>query len=170
LGEALVAGDRLTGSDKRALLLWVVLGILGAVFAQKYFFRAFPEASVNFQVSREEALKRAQNFVAGLGENISGYQSAIVFDVDENAKVYLERELGLQEANRLMSSELNIWFWNVRFFKPLQEEEFRVRVSPAGQIAGYEHKIEESRFGRHWTAPPRNPRRRTFSAQDSDST
>ena len=142
-----MAGDRLTGSDKRALLLWVVLGILGAVFAQKYFFRAFPEASVNFQVSREEALKRAQNFVAGLGENISGYQSAIVFDVDENAKVYLERELGLQEANHLMSSELNIWFWNVRFFKPQQEEEFRVRVSPAGQVAGYEHKIEESRSG-----------------------
>jgi membrane protease YdiL (CAAX protease family) len=143
----LVAGDRLTGSDKRALLFWVVLGILGAVFAHKYFFRAFPEASVNFQVSREEALKRAQNFVEGLGENISGYRSAIVFDVDENAKVYLERELGLQEANRLMSSELNIWFWDVRFFKPQQEEEFRVHVSPAGQIAGYEHKIEESRSG-----------------------
>lgn len=142
-----MAGDRLTGSDKRALLFWVVLGILGALFAQKYFFRAFPEASVNFQVSREEALKRAQSFVTGLGENITGYQSAIVFNVDENAKVYLERELGLQQANRLMSSELNIWFWDVRFFKPQQEEEFRVRVSPAGKIAGYEHKIEESRSG-----------------------
>src|SRR6266446_6873145 len=146
-GEALVAGDRLTGSDKRALLFWVVLGIVGAVFAHEYFFRAFPEASVNFQVSREEALKRAQNFVAGLGENISGYRSAIVFDVDDNAKVYLERELGLQRANKLMSSELNIWFWDVRFFKPQQEEEFRVRVSPAGQIAGYNHKVEESRAG-----------------------
>jgi len=142
-----VADDRLTGSDKRALVFWVVLGIVGAVFAYKYFFRAFPEASVNFQVSREEALKRAQNFVTGLGENISGYQSAIVFNVDENAKVYLERELGLEEANRLMSSELNIWFWDVRFFKPQQEEEFKVRVSPAGQIAGFEHKIEESRAG-----------------------
>ena len=142
-----MAGDRLTGSDKRALLFWVVLGILGALFAQKYFFRAFPEASVNFQVSREEALKRAQNFVTGLGENVSDYQSAIVFNVDENAKVYLERELGLQEANRLMSSELHIWFWDVRFFKPQQEEEFKVRVSPGGKIAGYEHKIEESRPG-----------------------
>lgn len=142
-----MAGDRLTGSDKRALLFWVVLGILGAVFAQKYFLRAFPEASVNFQISREEALKRAQNFVAGLGENIRGYQSAIVFDVDDNAKVYLERELGLQEANRLMSSELHIWFWDVRFFRPEQEEEFRLHVSPSGQVVGYEHKIEESRAG-----------------------
>jgi hypothetical protein len=142
-----LAGDRLTGSEKRALLLWVAAGILGIVFAQKYFFRAFPEASVNFQVSREEAVSRAQKFLSGLGENVSGYRSAIVFNVDDNAKVYLERELGLQEANRLMSSELNIWFWDVRFYKPLQEEEFRVHVSPAGQIVYYDHTIEESRGG-----------------------
>jgi membrane protease YdiL (CAAX protease family) len=142
-----LTGDRLTGSDKRALLLWVVAGILGVLFAYKYFFRAFPEASVNFQVSREEALKRAQNFVGGLGENISGYQSTIVFEVDDDAKVYLERQLGLQQANQLMSTQLNIWFWDVRFFRPQQEEEFRVRVSPAGQIVGYDHKLEESRAG-----------------------
>jgi MFS family permease len=61
--------------------------------------------------------------------------------------VYLERQLGLDEANRLMSSELNVWFWDVRFFKPQQEEEFDVHVSPAGQIVGYEHKVPESRAG-----------------------
>jgi len=142
-----VTGDRLTGSDKRALLLWVLAGIIGIVFAQKYFFRAFPEASVNFQVSREEALARAQKFVTGMGENVSGYRSTVAFDVDDDAKTYLERELGLQQANQIMSTDLHVWFWNVRFFKPQQEEEFRVRVSPAGQIVGYEHKIEESRGG-----------------------
>src|SRR5438105_5872287 len=61
---------------------------------------AFPEASVNFQVSREEALARARTFITGLGENIGGYKSSIIFDVDEDAKVYLERQLGLSEANR----------------------------------------------------------------------
>jgi membrane protease YdiL (CAAX protease family) len=152
-----VTGDRLTGSEKRALLLWVAAGILGLLFARKYFFQAFPEASVNFQVSREEALSRAQKFVTGLGENIGGYKSSIIFDVDNDAclangipectKVYLERQVGLREANRLMSSELNIWYWEVRFFKPLQEEEFEVRVSPSGQIVGYNHKIEEARRG-----------------------
>jgi membrane protease YdiL (CAAX protease family) len=145
--EALVAEDRLTGSDKRALLLWVLLGIVGVVFAQKYFFRAFPEASVDFKVSRAEALARAKTFVGGLGEDISGYQSAIVFDVDDNAKTYLEREVGLQQANHLMSSELNIWYWDVRFFRPQQEEEFYVRVSPAGQVVGYDHRIPEAKAG-----------------------
>jgi membrane protease YdiL (CAAX protease family) len=145
--EALVSEVRLTGSDKRALILWIVLGIVGVIFAQKYYFRAFPEASVNFQVSREEALTRAKNFVSGLGENVGGYQSTIVFSVDDHAKVYLERERGLQQANELMSKTLNIWYWDIRFFKPLQVEEFNVRVNPAGEIAGYEHKIEESRAG-----------------------
>ncbi|HVS89351.1 MAG TPA: CPBP family intramembrane glutamic endopeptidase [Candidatus Acidoferrum sp.] len=142
-----MSGERLGGSEKRALLMWVMLGIAGALFAHRYFFRAFPEASVDFRVSRDEALSRAQRFVGGLGEDVSSYQSAIIFDVDDNAKTYLERELGLQQANRMMSSELNIWYWDVRLFKPQQEEEFHVRVSPAGEIAGYNHKVEESRAG-----------------------
>lgn len=142
-----MSGERLTGAEKRALLLWVALGIIGAIFAHKYFFRAFPEASVNFQVSRDQALKNAQSLVISLGEDVSSYQSAIIFTVDDKGKTYLERKLGLQEANRLMSSELNIWYWEVRFFKPQQEEEFRVRVNPAGNIAGYEHHVEEARAG-----------------------
>src|SRR5260370_32041181 len=144
-GEVHVTGDRLTGSDKRALLLWVAAGILGILFAQKYFFRAFPEASINFHVSREEALARAQKLVTGMGENAGGYRSTVAFDVYEDAKPSLERELGLKKGNQIMSSDVHVWFWNVRFFKPQQEEEFRVRVSPGGQIGGYSHKIEESR-------------------------
>jgi membrane protease YdiL (CAAX protease family) len=140
-----LADARLTGSEKRALILWIIFGVLGLVFAQRYFFRAFPEAAVDFKVSRTEAQQRAKNFVQGLGENLDGYQSTIAFQVDDNAKTYLERELGLQEANRLMSSELNIWFWEVRFFKPQQEEEYQVRVSPAGKVVAYSHKIEEAR-------------------------
>jgi len=140
-----LAEDRLSGADKRILALWILCGIVGALFAYKFFFRAFPEASVDFKVSRSEAQARAKNFVEGLGENLAGYQSTIVFDVDENAKTYLERELGLQQANHLMSSELSIWYWEVRFFRPMQQEEFRVRVSPAGKVVGYEHKIEEAR-------------------------
>ena len=139
--------DRLTSANKRALLLWVVAGIAGALFAYKYYFRAFPEASVNFKVSRGEALSRAKQFLSTVGEDAGGYQSAIVFDVDDDAKTYLERETGLEQANRLMSRELNIWYWDVRFFKPQQEEEFHVRVSPAGQIVGYEHHVKEARAG-----------------------
>jgi len=146
-----VAEVRLTGSEKRALLLWIIFGALGLVFAQRYFFRAFPEASVDFKVSRNEALHRAQDFVQGLGANLDGYRSSITFQVDDNAKTYLEREVGLQEANKLMASQLNIWFWEVRFFKPQQEEEYQVRISPAGRVVAYSHKIEEARRAKSLT-------------------
>ena len=140
-------GERLTRSDKWGLLFWIALGIAGGIFAQKYYFRAFPEASVNFQVSRNEAQTRAKAFVNGLGQSVDSYQSTAVFSLDDQAKIYLERNVGLQNANELMSHTLNIWYWEIRFFKPQQEEEFDVRVSPAGEIVGYQHKIEESRAG-----------------------
>ena len=144
--------DRLSSSDRRALILWVALAVAGALFAYKYFFAAFPEASVDLRVSRGEALERARTFVSGLGEDVTGYRSSVLFAVaddsnDGHAKTYLERSLGLKEANRLMSSEVSLWYWEVRFFRPLQKEESQVRVTPAGRIAGYEHVIEESRPG-----------------------
>ena len=128
-------------------MLWVLGGLIGVWFAHHYYFRAFPEASVDFRVSRGEALKRAQDFMAGMGQNIGGYQSSIVFDLDNNAKTYLERQIGLQQANQLLASQLNIWYWDVRFFKPQQEEEFGVRVSPAGNVVGYDHTIKEAQAG-----------------------
>jgi hypothetical protein len=137
--------DRLTGSDKRTLILWVIAGIVGVIFAQHYFFRAFPEASVDFHVSRGEALRQAQSFLAGMHQDVSGYRTAVAFDLDDEAKTYLERELGLQQANQMMSSQLDIWYWEVRFFRPQQEEEFHVRVSPGGKVVGYDHKIPEAR-------------------------
>jgi membrane protease YdiL (CAAX protease family) len=140
--------DRLTGTDKRALILWILFGLVGVTFAHHYFFRAFPEASVDIKISRNDAQKHAQQFVDGLGQNLTGYQSTVSFEVDESAKTYLERELGLQHANRIMSSELNVWYWEIRFFKPLQEEEYRVRVNPSGKVVAYEHKIEEARAGK----------------------
>jgi len=146
-GSKFVAQDRLTGAEKRALLLWVALGIVGVWFAHRYFFRAFPEAAVNFRVSRSEALQGAKSFLGGLGENVSGYRSSIVFSVDEESKTYLEREIGLQQTNQMLASELNLWYWEVRFFRPQQQEEFYVRVSPGGKVVGYEHQVEEARAG-----------------------
>src|SRR5262249_20093270 len=115
--------------------------------AQRYFFRAFPEASVDFKVSRPEAMSRAKSFLSGLGENIADYRSSIEFRVDEEQKVYLERQLGLQQANELAKSQINLWYWNVRFYRILQEEEYSVRVSPTGEIVGYGHIVPEAKAG-----------------------
>ena len=137
----------LSGREKRALILWVLAGIVGLWYAQRHFFEAFPEASVDFKVTRAEAMARGKSFVESLGQNVDDYRRVIVFGVNDNAKTYLEREVGLKEANRMMSSEVNVWNWNVRFFRPNQEEEFWVNVSPEGNVTGYQHKVPEAQAG-----------------------
>jgi len=92
-------------------------------------------------------MERAKAFLGGLGENVGGYRSSIEFSVEEEEKVYLERELGLQQANQLAASQISLWYWNVRFYRVLQEEEYQIRVSPSGQIVGYAHKLPEAKAG-----------------------
>ncbi|PYU20237.1 MAG: hypothetical protein DMG30_21610 [Acidobacteria bacterium] len=129
--------------DVRSLLLWLLAALVGAGVAYHYFFRAFPEAAVDFKVTRGQALELARTFAATQGLSLQGYRSATVFNVDDNAKTYLEREVGLAQANRLMASQVSVWYWEVRFFRPRQKEEIRVRVDPKGRIVGYEHILEE---------------------------
>jgi membrane protease YdiL (CAAX protease family) len=136
--------ERLDGHDKFILLIWILAGLLGAGVAYKYFFQAFPEASVQFQVPREAALAQAKKFASVQGAQLDGYQSSIVFDVDDTAKTYLEREVGLKEANQIMSHDIHIWYWQTRFFRPLHKEEFDVRVDPTGNIVGYSHVLDEN--------------------------
>ncbi len=141
--------ERLDRKDVKVLLIWILAGIVGAVVADTLFFRAFPEASVDFKVPRAEALTIARQFAGAQGAQLGGYDSSIVFDLDDTAKTYLEREVGLQQANRMMAGSVHIWYWQTRFFRPLQKEEFDVRVDPAGGIVGYAHELEEAAPGAH---------------------
>lgn len=152
------APERLTGRDVRELLGWMLAGVIGLTIAGQYFFAAFPEAAVDFRLSRDEAQELAREFIhqevdtQSADHPLEGYLGSIVFHVEEDAngggpKVYLERELGLAEANRLMASDVSVWFWDVRYFRPQQQEEFRVHVSPGGRVVGYAHTIEEARAG-----------------------
>src|SRR6266852_2172009 len=71
--EACLSLERLEQFDKKdvkVLLFWILAGILGAVVAYTYFFRAFPEASVEFKVSRPDALARARQFAAAQGAKL----------------------------------------------------------------------------------------------------
>ena len=136
--------DRLLRGDYRFLAICLLL-LAGTVwFSARYFQRAFPEASIDFRVTREHARAQAESFLAGQGLHVDGYRAASRFSYDDTAKTFLERELGLDRANRLMGSRVRLWRWSWRWFRPLQKEEFRVDVTPAGELAGFEHEIAEA--------------------------
>ena len=135
--------ERLGATDYRFIAICLALLAGTAWYSARNFYRAFPEASIDFRATREEAQGLAAKFLEGQGYRTDGYRLASRFDYDENAKTYLEREAGLEQANRIMGTRVRLWRWAYRWFRPGQKEEYRVDITPAGQFAGFEHQLPE---------------------------
>ncbi|HEY2321526.1 MAG TPA: CPBP family intramembrane glutamic endopeptidase, partial [Thermoanaerobaculia bacterium] len=137
--------DRLNRRDWFFIAVCVVLFAVSLGIALTNFSRAFPEASIDFRVDRgasrliaERVLQREQVAFAGLRNTAS-------FESDDDAKIFLERTLGVDRARSVMRNDVRLWSWHQRWFKPLQEEELSVDVAPTGEVIAFTHKIPEDR-------------------------
>src|SRR5216684_3112456 len=134
--------------DRRDLRFLVVCGAVLAAslfIVLNYFSSAFPEASIEFRYDRASSAAIAQRVLREQGLDIRGMKHSATFDDDDNAKIFLERSLGLDRANVVMRGDVHLWFWHHRWFRPLQEEELAVDVAPTGEIVTFSHKLPEDR-------------------------
>jgi len=138
---------KLNSKDLWFILVCVLICAVSLVIGIKYFSKVFPEASIDFKITRSQSAELAQEFLKEKGFDWSGYNHAAMFTHDDIAKVFLEKEMGLSEANQIMGSKIRLWRWSNRWFKPLQKEEFRVHVSPEGKLIGFEHLVSEEKEG-----------------------
>src|SRR5262245_43040969 len=135
--------ERFGRSDYRFLAVCLALLAATTWFSVRNFYRAFPEASIDFRVSRPEGETIASALLAGRVHAIANYRQASSFSFDDDAKTFLEREAGPEQANRLLGTRIRLWRWSYRWFRPLQKEEFRVDVTPRGELAGFSHELPE---------------------------
>ncbi len=138
---------KLTFREYKTIVVAILVAAVSLVIGVKYFSRAFPEASLTLRVSRAESQYIARKFLASRGFHMDGYRHAAIFQYDDQAKLYLERTQGLAKMNQLASGPIHLWRWSNRWFKPQQEEEFRVDVSTQGQVVGFDHEIPETTPG-----------------------
>src|SRR5262245_40603077 len=132
--ENLVKLDR---RDLRFVLACLAVIIAGAATTGALFRRAFPEASIELKGNRADARALAEEFLKGRSANLSGTRFAAQFEIDETAKTYLERELGLERAGALYGREAKIWMWRMRWFRSGAKEEERAAFSPLGELVGF---------------------------------
>jgi membrane protease YdiL (CAAX protease family) len=135
--------ERLRGSDYRFIAICALLLAGATWFSARNFYRAFPEASIDFKVSRDDAEILAGKFLTAQGYRTEGYRQAAQFTFDEDAKTFLEREAGLERANQIMGTKVPLWRWGYRWFRPLQKEEFNVEITPRGALAAFDHELPE---------------------------
>ncbi len=136
-------GDRL----KRGLLPWTFLGLAGLACFLVFFRSAFPTASIEIEVDRPEAERLAREFLETRGLDLEGYEGATVFGSDQVGAAFLQKTLGMEEANRRMKGEIPIWRWRSRWFRSAEKEEMAVSLGPDGGLLGFGHAIEEAAEG-----------------------
>jgi membrane protease YdiL (CAAX protease family) len=135
--------ERLEGRDYRFIAICLALLAATTWFSIGNFYRAFPEASIDFRVNRDEGQTLAWKFLTGQGYHPEAYRQASSFNFDDDAKTFLEREAGLEQANQIMGTKVRLWRWSYRWFRPLQKEEFNVDITVRGELAGFEHQLPE---------------------------
>lgn len=126
---------------------------------------AFPEHTIKFDISREQAAEKAKEFVTEHGNNPANFKETTIFTIDDQSKTYLEREVGVTETAELASNEVDVWHFTTRFFKPLEKEEITVTYLPNGRLSGYFHEIEENAKGARLSKALAQERAETFLKQ-----
>src|SRR6266571_4821659 len=128
---------------------WVLIAVCCGVVALSlfvifnWFTAAFPEASIDFRYDRDASTKIAEP-LAARALDARGMKHTATFDDDTQARIFLERQLGLKRANALMKRDVHVWWWHHRWFRPLQEEEAGVDIAPTGEIVAFSHHIPEA--------------------------
>jgi membrane protease YdiL (CAAX protease family) len=129
--------------DRIFIALCLAVIAAGAAIGRAGFSRAFPEASIDFKVTREEAVRLGEAALKARGFSVAGMRALATFDVDDEAKTFLERTLGLAKASPLFATDVPVWHWSVRWVTPLQKLEYRAAVAPDGRVLAVRRLLPE---------------------------
>jgi len=128
-------------------LLLAFLGLVGVVTVVTLYTSAFPLALVELEVTRDEALDRAEAFLTDQGADLTDYRRAARFTGDTEALVFLQKSLPDETAAEWARDQVPVWTWDIRWFQPGETEEWMAYVGVDGDIVGFRHVIEESAEG-----------------------
>ncbi len=138
---------RLTRKDLAFIGGCLLLAAVSLAVGVHYFYRAFPEASIDFRVTRDEAKVQAADFLAARGFDLADYRHSAIFLYDDQTKTFLERELGLEGATQVIGDPVQLWRWSNRWVRELEKEEFQATVTTSGELVSFSRLIEEEAPG-----------------------
>jgi hypothetical protein len=124
--------------------IWCLLlaGLFGCIIYGQQCEKVFPSASIDLKLTKAEIKTVADGWKKRSDYKESKGIESTTFSFDDDAKTFLEYELGSSKANELMHSTIPTWYWSTRYCKPLKQEEFTCWLNPTGQLISFEHSLE----------------------------
>jgi membrane protease YdiL (CAAX protease family) len=129
-------------------ILLILLAIGGLLLYIFLYEDVFPSGVIDFRYTKDEIIKNGESFLNKQGLDLDDYKKATVFGADNNASVYLSKNLNISGMNKLVTTgKVPIWRWELRWFKAGEKEEYRLNVTPRGKIVGFLKLLPEEEEG-----------------------
>lgn len=130
---------------KISLKRWIIFGLLALVSLGIWHRLEYPHLSfIDLSVDKKEAVSRARSYLTDCGVDPKDYLTAVIFYTDDWSDRYLQRTLGLASGKFIREQRLELFAWQVRFFKERQKEEYVLRISAqSGKVLAFSHLIED---------------------------
>ena len=124
----------------------LVVVLIGLAWIPVYRFGR----DIKLHISRTGAKRSAAAYLEGHGVKVQEYHRAawLVENVDPLTLRYLLQRLSIRKSEQLYRRATLLEVWEVRFFKPMQKEEYRVFVDPTdNQVFADRHILDENAPG-----------------------
>jgi len=133
---------------KKSLIVWIFGGLAGLAVFIAFFYQAYPIASIDLRLNKEDAFKSAAIYIKDKGFDLAGFDHTVIFHSDYYASAYLQKTQGIKKSNELIAQGIPVWFWRIRWFKELEKEGFAADVDPSsGKIIKFFHAVLEDAKG-----------------------
>ncbi|MBN2055026.1 CPBP family intramembrane metalloprotease [bacterium] len=142
-----MAAGRLGRRDKLSIGSLILVGAIGLSLSLVFYSEAFPQASIAFIADRDAAFRLGREAMARSGFDPANHKRVAVFETDETALMFIQKNLASEDVEQFLARGVEVWWWRVRWFKPLQAEEFTAQISPGGYLVGFRHLLPEDAPG-----------------------
>ena len=126
---------------------WIVFILIAVIALGVWYKLSYPQfLFVDLKVTRQEALKEAENYLSRENIDTSSHLKSAVFMEDSWADRYLQKTLGFKEEDAFVKNhDYELFSWIVRFFRENEKEEYFLEVSSkSGDIISLNHLIKDT--------------------------
>jgi membrane protease YdiL (CAAX protease family) len=131
---------------RRGILIGVSILLL---VPQTFEVRRFGDF-IDFAITRSQANRIAEHFLQNKGIDWRSFRTVTYMELalDPIATQYLLKYSNVPVMNQVYSQKGKVYFWVVRFYRPLEEEEYRIDIDPHEKVvASFRHMISENAPG-----------------------
>ena len=125
----------------------LVAGLVGLVVFGAAYRAAYRPLFTPLDLSQDSAWAVGRSFLASMGAAGSFREAAVYHADTADGNRYLIERLGRGEARRWADQYLPRSHWHLRWFRPGEQEEWKVGVSAGGRIVSFDHVMADAAPG-----------------------